>query len=681
MMLEKGLSYNFTVERIAEAKHNHYYVIKVEDKECWVKMQPFEIYQNPSKNIIRCEYRGTDSYGSHIFVEDKLSILYELYTINNIYTFYYIKDGIDMSGNKCAVLSDNYGLTHFLYEELSLEQKKENTPITCQIISIEKIQKILVLKLYPISKQSPLWIDAESLFRDINKEEFIKEYFYNALYGIEDKKTITQWHNIDLLIKQHDNKWIRSYICFLDRKLKYNVIQQGNLAKLYEFSQLMICLINWTKSNYRSWKKIPKLTKYEGLAKAVLLLQNDRVQGFLNEFIQTINVEGIMGEARKEGNVILGFMEIDSFLFKSRTVQYIRIGELFHKNESVIYHKYIEAFIGILSHRLKIEMLKLKQEVIEEHTASSQIDSSILLNILAALGMLIIFLKGKVNYEKLFQYYKIAFHRLKCMFLSVQKKETNQYIYSLLEMMDSDDSFTWNDIKKIHLATISEENQKYCPEQEDNMVEIEDKALDEQPIFPLKMTNDKVLAYWNLYKDGSYVISETPCSQEELLKSVALLESCKNGFLLLCYDKGNVNKILIRTLLEKKKRDFKYINGYHQHTRLKEVYTIKSECFILILSLYQKERYMKLYSTENISQHTSLSLKGNQVVDSIVDETDFYLIPNENKGMIPQRIVYSSPTPLGKNIANAYYEKDIIALRRMGVQNMKKYYIEMTERL
>ncbi|NDO53266.1 hypothetical protein FMN12_04985, partial [Bacteroides acidifaciens] len=96
MMLEKGLSYNFMVERIAEAKQNHYYVIKVENRECWVKMQPFEIYQNPSKNIIRCEYRGRDSYGSHIFVEDRLSVLYELYTINNIYTFYYIKDGIDM---------------------------------------------------------------------------------------------------------------------------------------------------------------------------------------------------------------------------------------------------------------------------------------------------------------------------------------------------------------------------------------------------------------------------------------------------------------------------------------------------------------------------------------------------------------------------------------------------------
>ena len=142
-------------------------------------------------------------------------------------------------------------------------------------------------------------------------------------------------------------------------------------------------------------------------------------------------------------------------------------------------------------------------------------------------------------------------------------------------MMDGNDFFTWNNIKKIHLSTISEEILECCPEQGNNMVEIEDIALDKQLMFPSKMTNEKVLAYWNLYKDGSYVISETPSSQEGLLKSVTLLESCKNGFLLLCYNKGNINKIPIRTLLEKKKKNFKYINGYHQHTRLKEVYTIK----------------------------------------------------------------------------------------------------------
>ena len=62
-IFEKGLSYNFMVERIAEAKGNYYYVIVIDNKECWIKMLPFEIYQNTKKNIIRCEYRAVESYG------------------------------------------------------------------------------------------------------------------------------------------------------------------------------------------------------------------------------------------------------------------------------------------------------------------------------------------------------------------------------------------------------------------------------------------------------------------------------------------------------------------------------------------------------------------------------------------------------------------------------------------
>ena len=33
-IFEKGLSYNFMVERIAEAKGNYYYVIVIDNKEC-----------------------------------------------------------------------------------------------------------------------------------------------------------------------------------------------------------------------------------------------------------------------------------------------------------------------------------------------------------------------------------------------------------------------------------------------------------------------------------------------------------------------------------------------------------------------------------------------------------------------------------------------------------------------
>lgn len=128
----------------------------------------------------------------------------------------------------------------------------------------------------------------------------------------------------------------------------------------------------------------------------------------------------------KKVNVILSSIEIDSLLFQSRTAQYIQIGELFHKNKSVIYFKYIEAFIGILSYRLNIEILKFQQSVIGEQTERFQIDSSILLKTLTVLGMLIIFLMEKMEYEKFFQYYKAAFHHLK---LYPKKKPTNIFIH------------------------------------------------------------------------------------------------------------------------------------------------------------------------------------------------------------------------------------------------------------
>lgn len=144
---EKGLSYNFIIERIAEAKGNYYYVIQVEHKECWIKMYPFEIYQGSKKNIIRCEYRGRDSFGSHIFIEDKLSILYELYEENKEYEFSYVKESVDANGKLFSVLSDRYGLLHRLYEPLVPEYKDVKRSLKCIVTSFNQTSKALTLHL------------------------------------------------------------------------------------------------------------------------------------------------------------------------------------------------------------------------------------------------------------------------------------------------------------------------------------------------------------------------------------------------------------------------------------------------------------------------------------------------------------------------------------------------------
>ena len=242
------------VERIAEAKGNYYYVIVIDNKECWIKMLPFEIYQNTKKNIIRCEYRGVDSYGSHIFIEDKLSILYELYKEKEEYDFNYVKEGIDMEGTHFSVLKDKYGLVHRLYEKLSSNQKNKEIPMKCRVNSIDKIQKALILQVIEdtnancvetnIQKTNDIttiaWIDETTLFKSINKEELIDNYFYDIIHLSED----IHLKNIINLYQSKNNKWIVHYINYFDKTHKYILIQKGNLYELAEFADLMICLIN-----------------------------------------------------------------------------------------------------------------------------------------------------------------------------------------------------------------------------------------------------------------------------------------------------------------------------------------------------------------------------------------------------------------------------------------------------
>ena len=176
---EKGQSYDFPVKEIVKTNNNSYYIIQVDKEKCWIKMYPFEIHQNPSKRIIRCEYRGLDSYKSHIFIEDKLSILHDLYKGKEICNFSYVKEGIDTSGYSFSVLKDKYELLHRIYEPLSEEQKNGEKPIICFVSSIDKIRKALTLHVIEkVDANYQVWISAEELFKAIDKEELLNEYFH-----------------------------------------------------------------------------------------------------------------------------------------------------------------------------------------------------------------------------------------------------------------------------------------------------------------------------------------------------------------------------------------------------------------------------------------------------------------------------------------------------------------------
>lgn len=636
MTFIKGNSYNFIVERIAEAQNSYYYVIKIGNKECWIKMYPYQIYQDTHKDLLRCEYRGTDSYGSPLFVQDRLSILYELYKPNAVYPFVYIKEGIDMYGNDCAILRDNYGLTHYIYDEPSLKGEAKSAQVLCKITGFDKGKKILLLKRYSVANQNTtLWIDIESMFKIIGKEYLLHEYYHNIVNNTAYRKSLNQADSFVSLMEKHDITWIKRYCIFLDKRLKNQIIQLNDYKKLEIFSSLMLEILKWANSNYKNLVSQSIIRKYEALQQAIMLCKDGKTKWYLDQFLTSEQLDNL-----KNGNIILSLIEIDSLLFQNDISQYIKFSEHLYKNSKQVYPRFIDAFISILSHRIDLEINNKMQW--EEH-------SNHIPNLLAFLTVLIIFLSQKKD-EKL-QYYKDQFFTI-CN----QQNCTAQFLSGI------NDEFTWDSIQAIlrisHAPTkivISALNNNVTHKEEQNAAKFK------------KTTQKTTIAFLNLFTDGSYCITDEYCEDNDISKSIPLYDDLRNGYMLLCYEKGSVNKILIRTLIEKKKRGYKYMNGCYHIEKLKEIFCIKKDSFIVAISTYNGDKFIKIYNTKNITKHLALSSKGNQIVDSIIDSIEYYLVPNECEDRLPKRLIYYSPQPIGKDLTNEYYESDIQIIRDMNI--------------
>lgn len=662
-IFEKGLSYNFIIERIAEAKGNYYYVIQVEHKECWIRMYPFEIYQGSKKNIIRCEYRGMDSFGSHIFVEDKLSILYELYEENKEYEFRYVKDSVDTEGELCSILKDEYGLTHCLYEPLTSEQKDKKN-LKCVVTSFNKTKKMLTLHLinrantnYLIENNSTdkkvttiEWMDAETLFKMIGKEHLLNEFFYEvqnvAIYGSSESDFIK-------LYQERNKEWIKHYLNYLDRRYKYILIQSENLEKLREFANLMIELIYQIIACQGKLvaKQFPKLNKYEGFKKAIDIL----LIGTLNDFYKRLSQTG---DYLSEMTTLFGLFEVDRDFFGSHFSLYKESVQMLYDNINRMdvsdqflqskKEKCLKAFQGILFNKLKMERKRLIEDILEAYPSSIGINSytSKQLDVLlrqsnhidsrsvhsymdmqpTILGEMACLIYGC----KLLRDAEDSGRLLTCI-------NNMNYILTLCEKFD---------MKEIEKVEIEEGIEKSKEDTEENT------------------TSEKSI-FLNIYDDRTYVVSANPIDENNIIKSIAINPQ-KDKFILQCYEHGSVNKITVRFLLEKK-REKRYLNGLYPQDQLKEIFVASDETYLAAISLYNQEKFIKLYSTKYISEHSSLVLKGNQVVGAFVDSTEYFLIPFEYINLLPQRLIYDTATPIGKNIKNSYYENDIQILKEIGI--------------
>lgn len=164
----------------------------------------------------------------------------------------------------------------------------------------------------------------------------------------------------------------------------------------------------------------------------------------------------------------------------------------------------------------------------------------------------------------------------------------------------------------------------------------------------------KVLCYFNLFEDNTYKIQEYP--KDDCLFSLPIQEKYKDGYLLQCYDNGCVNKVHVKSILEKR-TDYHYSNGKHPHAKILLLKLIEEDSIISLRIKRGLEIVFKAHKTEEIPERELLHLLGKKVVYQGYDKIEYNILPETIKNDI-QRLVFKSFSAEGKLIKNNYYQSE-----------------------
>ncbi|WP_162300303.1 RNA-binding domain-containing protein [Epilithonimonas hispanica] len=138
---------------------------------------------------------------------------------------------------------------------------------------------------------------------------------------------------------------------------------------------------------------------------------------------------------------------------------------------------------------------------------------------------------------------------------------------------------------------------------------------------PIPKTSHNLLGYLYIFEDNTYMMSTIDVS--DYLFKVEITEKYKFADLLLCYDNACVNKVEIRSILN---RPFnkRYMNAMSTFGKLMSVFPCMPNSEVAITTQRFDKTYIKLFETEKISEHRILGLKGNCIVQEDFDQVLSY---------------------------------------------------------
>lgn len=164
----------------------------------------------------------------------------------------------------------------------------------------------------------------------------------------------------------------------------------------------------------------------------------------------------------------------------------------------------------------------------------------------------------------------------------------------------------------------------------------------------------KNLCYFNLFSDNTYKIQEN--SEKNCLFSLPIDENYKDGFLLQCYDNGHINKVYVKSILEKR-MNYHYSNGKNPNANLLYLKLIEEDAIIAIKIKRGSDVVFKAHKTENISNRELIYLQGIKVVYQSNENIEYKILPIKIYDEI-KRLVFSSFNAEGKSVYNSNYDNE-----------------------
>ena len=146
---------------------------------------------------------------------------------------------------------------------------------------------------------------------------------------------------------------------------------------------------------------------------------------------------------------------------------------------------------------------------------------------------------------------------------------------------------------------------------------------------------------------------------KEYEREIAITEKYRFGHLLLCYDNACVNKVDVRSIINKSFNTI-YLNALNDEGSLMRVIMSLPNERIGIETIQLDKRYIKLYDIDNISEHKILGLRGNRIAQDEFDRVEAYYHFEELEDDL---LVFESDERQGLGTEVAKYEEEYEVLK------------------